>query len=211
MARTADPHLKRELLDQVVAYLAEHGLAQTTLRPMAATLGVSINRLMHHFGSKDELITAALARAIDVQIDVQRKWLQRTPRLTQVDLYRRWWKWLCDSPGNLSLVRLNYEAATLEPSVTGLAGDVRADQIGVWRHDVEQRLVAEGLKPERAALEASLIKATFTGLAMDLFATGDTRRLTRAVESWLTRLSKDLSELDEAPHPMNATNNNEGR
>ncbi|MGZ4766105.1 MAG: TetR/AcrR family transcriptional regulator, partial [Ilumatobacteraceae bacterium] len=151
MARTPDPRLKRELLDQVVAYLADNGLAQTTLRPMAASLGVSINRLMHHFGSKDELITAALARAIDLQIDVQRKWLQRSPRLTQVELYRRWWKWLCASPRNLALVRLNYEAATLEPVVTGLAGDVRADQIGVWRHDVEQRLVAEGLKPERAA------------------------------------------------------------
>ena len=111
---------------------------------MAADLGVSINRLMHHFGSKDELITLALARAIDQQIDVQRKWLQRSPRLTQVELYRRWWKWLCASPQNLALVRLNYEAATLEPTVTGLAGDVRADQIGVWRHDVEQRLVVGG-------------------------------------------------------------------
>jgi AcrR family transcriptional regulator len=197
VARTADPHLKRELLDQVVAYLADNGLAQTTLRPMAATLGVSINRLMHHFGSKDELITAALARAIDMQIDVQRKWLQRSPKLTQVDLYRRWWKWLCANPRNLALVRLNYEAATLEPLVTGLAGDVRADQIGVWRHDVEQRLVAEGLKPERAALEASLIKATFTGLAMDLFATGDTRRLTKALDSWLSRLDKDLCTTDD--------------
>lgn len=197
MARTADPHLKRELLDQVVTYLAENGLAQTTLRPMAASLDVSINRLMHHFGSKDELITAALARAIDMQIEVQRKWLQRAPRLSQVELYRRWWKWLCASPRNLALVRLNYEAATLEPAVTGLAGDVRADQIGVWRHDVEQRLVAEGLKPERAAHEASLIKATFTGLVMDLFATGDTRRLTKALESWLTRLGKDLARPDE--------------
>ena len=33
-------------------------------------------------------------------------------------------------PENLALVRLNYEAATLDASVTGLAGDVRADQIG---------------------------------------------------------------------------------
>jgi AcrR family transcriptional regulator len=193
VARTPDPQLKRELLDQVVAYLADQGLAQTTLRPMAAALGVSINRLMHHFGSKDELITAALARAIDQQIDVQRNWFQRTPKLTQVELYGRWWKWLCLTPHNLALVRLNYEAATLEPTVTGLAGDVRADQIGVWRHDVEQRLVSEGLKPERAALEASLIKATFTGLVMDLFATGDKRRLTKALESWLSRLSHDLS------------------
>jgi len=192
VARTPDPLRKRELLDSVVDYLAEQGLADTTLRPMAAALGVSINRLVHHFGSKEELITAALARAIDRQIEVQRKWLQRSPRLTQVELYRRWWKWICRSPRNLALVRLNYEAATLETTVTGLDGAVRADQIGVWRHDVEHRLVAEGLKPESAALEASLIKATFTGLVMDLFATGDTRRLTHAIDEWLDRLDRDL-------------------
>ena len=192
MARTPDPLRKRELLDSVVDYLAEQGLADTTLRPMAAALGVSINRLVHHFGSKEELITAALARAIDRQIEVQRKWLQRSPKLTQVELYRRWWKWICRSPRNLALVRLNYEAATLETTVTGLDGAVRADQIGVWRHDVEHRLVAEGLKPESAALEASLIKATFTGLVMDLFATGDTRRLTHAIDEWLDRLDRDL-------------------
>ena len=195
MARTPDPLRKRELLDQVVDYLAEQGLADTTLRPMAAALGVSINRLVHHFGSKEELITAALARAIDQQIEVQRKWLQRSPKLTQVELYHKWWKWICRSPRNLALVRLNYEAATLETSVTGLDGAVRADQIGVWRHDVEHRLVAEGLKPERAALEASLIKATFTGLVMDLFATGDTRRLTHALEEWLDRLDDELRAL----------------
>ncbi|HXQ78277.1 MAG TPA: hypothetical protein VN797_08715, partial [Gemmatimonadaceae bacterium] len=129
---------------------------------------------------------------IDQQIEVQRTWLKRSPKLTQVELYRRWWKWLSSSHRNLALVRLNYEAATLEPSVTGLAGDVRADQIGVWRHDVEHRLVSEGIKPEHAALEASLIKATFTGLVMDLFATGDTRRLTQALEEWLDRLDHDL-------------------
>jgi len=192
VARTPDPQRKRELLDHVVDYLAEQGLAETTLRPMAAALGVSINRLVHHFGSKEELITAALARAIDQQIEVQRKWLQRSPKLSQVELYRRWWKWLCASPRNLALVRLNYEAATLETSVTGLDGEVRADQIGVWRHDVEHRLVSEGLKPELAALEASLIKATFTGLVMDLFATGDTRRLTQALDAWLDRLEVEL-------------------
>jgi len=195
VARTPDPLRKRELLDSVVDYLAEQGLADTTLRPMAAALGVSINRLVHHFGSKEELITAALARAIDRQIEVQRKWLQHSPKLTQVELYRKWWKWICRSPRNLALVRLNYEAATLETSVTGLDGAVRANQIGVWRHDVEHRLVAEGLKPERAALEASLIKATLTGLVMDLFATGDTRRLTHALEEWLDRLDDELRAL----------------
>lgn len=187
MARTPDLERRQELLDRIVIYLAENGLAQATLRPMAATLDVSINRLVHHFGSKEELLTSALARAIDKQIAVQRGWLTRSPRLTQVELYRKWWRWMNASSVNLALVRLNYEAAALDTKVTGLAGDVRANQIGVWRHDVERRLQSEGVPQERVVAEASLAKATFTGLVMDLFATGDRKRLTMAMNDFLER------------------------
>lgn len=197
MARTPDLERRQELLDHIVIYLAQHGLAQATLRPMAAALDVSINRLVHHFGSKDELITTALARAIEQQIAVQEKWLRRQPNMSQTELYRKWWRWLNSSRENLALVRLNYEAAALDTSVTGLAGEVRADQIGVWRHDVERRLVAEGLSAEHALLEASLTKATFSGLIVDLFATGDRRRLTSACDEWLHRLDAIIRGSDQ--------------
>jgi AcrR family transcriptional regulator len=190
MARTPDLERRQELLDRIVVYLAEHGLAQATLRPMAAALDVSINRLVHHFGSKEDLITAALNRAIEQQIEVQRGWLKRQPRMTQVELHRRWWRWMNASKANLALVRLNYEAAALDTEVTGLAGDVRADQIGVWRHDVEQRLLAEGVPADRVELEAGLIKAGFSGLIMDLIATGERKRLTAACDEWLDRVSR---------------------
>ena len=190
MARTPDLERLQELLDRIVEYLAENGLAQATLRPMAATLDVSINRLVHHFGSKEELLTAALERSMERQIAVQDVWLSRAQRLSQAELYRKWWRWMNASPANLALVRLNYEAAALDTKVTGLAGAVRADQIGVWRHDTEQRLEAEGVPHDRAVDEASLIKATFTGLVMDLFATGDRRRLTKAMDHFLERVAE---------------------
>lgn len=192
MARTPDLERRQELLDRIVVYLAEHGLAQATLRPMAAALDVSINRLVHHFGSKDELIATALARSIEQQIEVEEAWLARRPNMGPVEYYRRWWKWINASPANLALVRLNYEAAALSPEVTGLAGDVRADQIGVWRHDIEQRLRAEGMAADQVELEASLMKAMFSGLVMDLLATGDRRRLNHACEAWLERLSQRI-------------------
>lgn len=192
MARTPDLERRQELLDRIVVYLAEHGLAQATLRPMAAALDVSINRLVHHFGSKDELVATALARSIEQQIEVQASWSGKRP-LGVVDWYRRWWKWMNASPANLALVRLNYEAAALSPEVTGLTGDIRADQIGVWRHDIELRLLAEGVPADQVEMEASLSKAMFSGLVMDLLATGDRRRLTRACDEWLTRLSAVLA------------------
>lgn len=194
MARTPDLERRQELLDRIVEYLSVHGLAHATLRPMARELDVSINRLVHHFGSKEELLSAAMERAIEQQIEVLEGWLARNPRLTQIEVFRKWWRWMNDSTTNLALVRLNYEAAALDPSVTGLTGQVRADQIGVWRQAVEQRFVAEGLTPEQAALEASLAKATFTGLAMDLFATGDRVRLNRSFQEFVARLRERLDE-----------------
>ena len=193
MARTPDLERRQELLDRIVLYLADHGLAQVTLRPMAAALDVSINRLVHHFGSKEELVSTALQRAIDMQIEVQNSWFARNPNLSLVDLYRRWWRWINESEQNLALVRLNYEAAALDTKITGLAGSVRADQIGVWRHDAEGNLGRVVSSPQRAALEASLAKATFTGLVMDLLATGDRRRLNGVFAEFLTRLGDTVA------------------
>jgi len=189
MARTPDLERRQELLDRIVVYLADNGLAQATLRPMAAALDVSINRLVHHFGSKDELLATAMRRAIEQQIAVQDGWVARNPRLTMVEMYRKWWRCMNESPANLAAERQNYEAAALDTKVTGLAGDLRADQIGVWRHAAEQRLEHDGVPHDRAVMEASLAKATFTGLVMDLVATGDRRRLNKVFDQFLERLA----------------------
>ena len=50
------------------------------------------------------------------------------------------------------------------------------------------RLIADGIRPEDAEREASLVKATFTGLVLDLLATGHRKRLTDALECTLSRL-----------------------
>lgn len=188
MARTPDLALKQALLDDVVAYLAVHGLADASLRPMANALGVSVNALVHHFGTKDELVVAALERAIEIQSNVRQGWLRRQPQLSQADLLRQWWRWINASPANLAIVRLGLEAAALNATATGLPGQVRAEQIGVWRSNIEQRLVDEGLAPAAAAIEASLTKAMLTGLVVDLMATGERRRLTQALDAGLSRL-----------------------
>jgi len=49
-------------------------------------------------------------------------------------------------------------------------------------------LIADGIRPEDAEREASLAKATFTGLVLDLLATGHRKRLTAALECTLSRL-----------------------
>ena len=196
MARTPDLERRQELLDRIVDHLAEHGLAQATLRPLAAALGVSINRLVHHFGTKEELIATALRRAVERQTAVERGWIQRDPTISMADLYRKWWKWMNAKPENLALVRLGYEAAALDTTVTGLPGDLRADQLAVWRHIVEGKLRQEGLSAATAQSEATIQKAMFTGFILDLVASGDRKRLGAALEVSLRRLEALIDEVN---------------
>lgn len=201
MARTPDLEMKRVLLDQIVGYLADHGLGDVSLRPMAAALDTSLNRLVHHFGSKQELLVAALHQATRTQEAVRDEWRKRNPGMTKTAELRRWWKWLNASPANLALTRLGLEAATLEATHTGLSGDVRAEQISVWREHIEQMLIGEGMPKAMAVLEASLIKAVFTGLLVDLMATGDRPRLTRALELSLQRTEALIEICQSAAKP----------
>ncbi|WP_336087804.1 TetR/AcrR family transcriptional regulator [Nocardia sp. SSK8] len=61
MARPLDHRKRADLLAGVVAYIAAHGLAELSLRPLAAALGTSSRMLIHYFGTKEELLVQALA------------------------------------------------------------------------------------------------------------------------------------------------------
>ena len=188
MARISDPVKRLALLDEVVAYLASHGLGLLSMRPLAAYLDVSTNRLVHHFGSKEDLVSAALARAEELQLVVRDGWLAKDPKLSQAELLRKWWVWLNRSSRILALVRLGLEAVAIDATASGVPGDVRARQIGVWRVEIEQGLTRAGLSASEAEIEASIVKAIFTGLVLDLIASGDRQRLSAALEVSLARL-----------------------
>ncbi|MFB7876713.1 MULTISPECIES: TetR/AcrR family transcriptional regulator [unclassified Nocardia] len=61
MARPLDHRKRAELLAGVVAYIAANGLAELSLRPLAAALGTSSRMLIYYFGTKEELLVQALA------------------------------------------------------------------------------------------------------------------------------------------------------
>lgn len=52
---------RAELLEQAVGYLATHGLADLSLAPMGEALGTSKRMLLYYFGSRENLITEAIA------------------------------------------------------------------------------------------------------------------------------------------------------
>ncbi|MFE7223831.1 TetR/AcrR family transcriptional regulator [Nocardioides sp. NPDC057577] len=59
---------KEELLGQVVDHVLEHGLIGLTLRPLAAAIGTSDRMLIYHFGGRDELVAAVVARTNELSV-----------------------------------------------------------------------------------------------------------------------------------------------
>ncbi len=58
--RPLDHARRAELLSGVIAYIAEYGLIELSLRPLADYLGTSSRMLIHYFGSKEAMLVAAL-------------------------------------------------------------------------------------------------------------------------------------------------------
>ncbi|MDG5483758.1 TetR/AcrR family transcriptional regulator [Mycolicibacterium gadium] len=58
MARPPDLERRQELLDAVVAEFAARGIGDRSLRDVAAAVGTSHRMLLHHFGSRNELLLA---------------------------------------------------------------------------------------------------------------------------------------------------------
>ena len=55
---------RAELLDRVVADVAEHGLTDRSLRDIAAAVGTSHRMLLYHFGSRQGLV-AAIVQSVE--------------------------------------------------------------------------------------------------------------------------------------------------
>lgn len=58
MARPPDRQRRRELLDALVAEFAGAGIGDRSLREVAEAVGTSHRMLLHHFGSRSELLLA---------------------------------------------------------------------------------------------------------------------------------------------------------
>ncbi|BBY41658.1 hypothetical protein MMAN_57920 [Mycobacterium mantenii] len=58
MARTPDTERRRQLLDALIAEFATGGIGDRSLREVAAAVGTSHRMLLHHFGSREDLLVA---------------------------------------------------------------------------------------------------------------------------------------------------------
>ena len=172
MARTVDTRRRARLLDAAVDYAVERGLADLTLRPLAEALGVSPNTLVHHFGSKEELISAILNGVRD-RLREMRARMVRDPAQEPLAGV---WAWTAN-PQRAAFFRSFFEAYGIALHQPERYGAFLERVIGDW-------LV--GGEPERATLELAVLR----GLLLDLLTTGERERVDAALERFVRLQSR---------------------
>ncbi|MGJ9404462.1 TetR/AcrR family transcriptional regulator [Arthrobacter sp. KK5.5] len=67
--RRHDPERRDRIVDVALDVIAEHGVAGTTHRRVAAAADVPLGSMTYHFGGIEELLTAAFTRLADTTAD----------------------------------------------------------------------------------------------------------------------------------------------
>lgn len=160
------------LRSAVANYLLENGLAELTLRPIAAATGTSARMLVYHFGSKERLIAEAMSEIRERQRAIAEDWVRRHADASPEDFLRFVWSWIT-APGRERYLRIFFEAVGRGDREPFAAFSRRAfDDWVDWTH---RRMVRAG-SPEAAAesrARAVLTVSAIRGLALYYLATGD--------------------------------------
>ncbi len=196
MGRRPNPQRKQDLLDEIVVYLGEHGIGDLSLRPLAKWLGTSTYTLTYQFGSKDQLVSAAVHHALELRRRSVDELAGAEGATVPAELVRRLWRWSTHPP-NLRLVRMLLEATTLAHSQPALFGDVGRHVVTGGVGMLRSALEGAGVEPTVAHRRATAAYATLVGLQMDLMVTGERSR----VDSGVAELCHSLEQVT-APSPL---------
>lgn len=178
-------HRRDELLAASAGYVLEHGLATLSLRPLGKAIGIAPSALVHHFGTKEQLVTEVLGFIRDRSLLDEPGAGAGDGLEGYAQFWRRW-----DDAAALPLLRLTYEVIGLAIHSPEKFVDFRAHLIADWLVVVEAQLRVAGCPAgELEALATSLI-AHMAGLQLDLLLTGDRERTDAAHESFLRMLDE---------------------
>jgi len=174
---------REQLLQRCLRYFLDHGVAHLSLRPLAQSAETSARMLIHHFGSKEGLITAVMeqVRARFQSLFEQIKAGQGEADPAEAIL--AFWK-LATGKKDRPYLRLLFEVQIL-----ALQDPVRYERYLMETSTSWMGLIRRSLPAgKRSAVMATLSTAVIDGLLLEYLSTGDLDRTSRAVELFLAML-----------------------
>ena len=180
MVRTPDQGRRRQLLDKLVEEFARGGIGDRSLRDVAAAVGTSHRMLLHHFGSREELLIAIVEEA-----ELRQMALVPEIPMDPAEGFTAMWADL-RRPELRNLERLFFEcysraAQGEEPFTRIVPGAVDG-----WLREVEA--ATAGVPYDRAMARLGL--AVTRGLLLDLVATEDEAGVDAAAEAFVQLLRR---------------------
>jgi AcrR family transcriptional regulator len=181
-----------DLLVRMIDEIAANGIADRSLRQLAAALGTSHRMLIYHFGSRDGLLIAVVAAMEQQQADLlMRLEAELRPDESPAAIVRRLWQALRD-PAMWPYERLFFELAgrALRDApetapMTTVIGAMLGPAVEFGRR--------AGLPEAQARASAQLGIAAIRGLLLDLLATGDVAGTDAALEQFATLWEASLA------------------
>lgn len=180
MGRQRQPEIRQRLLDACTDYALEFGLPDR-LSPLSAAVGTSSRMLIYHFGTRDELLREILVNARQRQIEAFTELLRVRGEEPYTTTLANAWAEMIGPQGQQYLRmfgRLHDSAG--EPLWPGFRRAATTD----WLAPLEQGMQSLG-RPELATVVLAVIR----GLLMDLDATGDQARTSKAFNDFLSQYS----------------------
>jgi AcrR family transcriptional regulator len=168
-----------DLLPKCLRYFLKHGVAHLSLRPLAAAVGTSARMLVHHFGSKEELVAAVMTQVRD-RFQALLETVAKAGQGGAGDVMLAFWR-LATAPANLPYLRLLLEVQVLALQNPRRYQTYLRNTSRSWLSLIEAELPKS---KERAAM-ATLCTAVIDGLMLELLSTGDTRRTRSALSLFI--------------------------
>ena len=186
MTRPVDEARRNRLLERAADYLMENGLADLSLRPLAAAIGSSPRVLLYFYGSKEQLVAEALRRARARQRSLFEAMRGDVPS-SPGEYCRAIWRAM-SAPKMLPVFKLFFEVYALALRDPKRFPGFLERAVSDWIAYIEDPLVQAGFPPSESKAWATIVIATYRGFLLDLCATGDRARVDRAVEMWVRSL-----------------------
>jgi AcrR family transcriptional regulator len=175
-----EPESARDrLLAAAVAIAMQGGIADLSLRELAAAIGTSHRMLLYHFGSREGLL-AAVTLAVE---EAERATLRQVSAISADDA-RRFWARYSDPalwPQERLFFELYVHALRGRPGTEGFLENV----VTGWLEPLTTAVAESGTDPQTAPAAARLSMAVTRGLLLDLLATHDTTAVAEAFELFL--------------------------
>ena len=191
----ADSSRRADLLEATIEYMLEHGVADLSLRPLAAAVHSKARLLVYHFGSRDSLITEAMIvvrkRVQEAFSSLMRNNREKTPE----DVVRSFWRWATSTKYERYL-RLFFEVQGLALQKPAEYGRYLEGAVSTWVEMMTAVLPADLSVQKKRALATLAVGTTF-GLLLDYLSSGHKKRTEDALECFAEDFSLLLERSDK--------------